>query len=184
MLYIRKYEETDFDNAEYVCLHCDDEEDDAETQEFVLHFFCDYYLEQEPQNCFVVDDGGRAVGYVICAADFDAFKPVFFERYLPLVDGLGEKRLEWAMGSIALYEEFKSEYPAHLHVDLLPPYHRQGWGSRLLGTLFDHLRAAGCTGVMLTTGVDNVSAVAFYKKLGLQRIATRGTEVAYGLKLV
>lgn len=183
MLNIRKYEETDFENVEYVCLHCDDDEDDAETQEFVLHFFCDYYLEQEPQNCFVLDDGGRAVGYVLCAADFDAFKPVFFGQYVPLCKNLGEYRMKWAMGSIALQEEFKDEYPAHLHIDLLPPYQRQGWGGRLLQTLFDHLRESGCPGVMLTTGVDNTNATAFYEKHGLKKLGERNYEVAYGKKL-
>ena len=184
MLTIRNYEDKDYADVEYVCLHCDDDEDDAETQEFVLHYFCHYYLEQEPQNCFVLDDDGRAVGYVLCAADFDAFKPAFFGKYVPLCGHLGEYRMKWALGSTALQEEFKREYPAHLHIDLLPAYQRQGWGGRLMLTLFDHLRAQGCPGVMLTTGVDNTNAVAFYEKQGLQRIATRGTEVAYGLKLV
>ena len=183
MLTIRKYETTDFEDVEYVCLHCDGDEDDAETQEFVLHYFCDYYLQQEPQNCFVLDDDGRAVGYVICAADFDAFKPVFFERYVPLCKHLGKYRMKWALNSTAMQERFKSEYPAHLHIDLLPAYQRQGWGSRLLQTLFDHLRERGCPGVMLTTGADNESAVAFYEKNGLHKLGVRNYEVAYGKRL-
>ncbi len=70
------------------------------------------------------------------------------------------------------------DYPSHLHVDLLPDAQGGGNGRRLLGTLFDALRADGVRGVHLGVAEDNVSAIGFYEHLGFTRL-----DVAEGLVL-
>ena len=184
MLSIRKYEQKDYDGVRYACLHSENEEHPADFEEFVLHTFCDYYIEHEPYNCFVLDDDGKAVGYVICAEDYDAYKKIFDKEYLPLSEHLGDEFYSWAKTSTVLQNKHKADYPAHLHIDLLPAYHRKGWGSRLIDTLAEHLKAKGVKGVMLTTGTDNVNACNFYKKYGFTQVEILDTDVAFGLSLV
>ncbi|MBQ8227990.1 MAG: GNAT family N-acetyltransferase [Clostridia bacterium] len=183
MLSIRKYEKRDFDSVRYVCLNSDGHIEDQNLCNFILHTFCDYYIEHEPENCFVLDDDGKAVGYIICSEDYDGYKKIFDEEYLPLAEKCGEELYKWALVSTVLQNKYKATYPAHLHIDLLPDYHRQGWGGKLLNTLFDHLRSKGISGVMLTAGTDNINAGNFYKKQGLTHLENLGTDVAFGIKL-
>ena len=51
-------------------------------------------------------------------------------------------------------------------IDVVAVARRFGIGSRLLGAAEDRLRAAQCPGVRLETAVDNLGALAFYKRHG------------------
>ncbi len=57
-------------------------------------------------------------------------------------------------------------------IDVLPEARRAGVGSMLLRAAEDRLRAAGSKAVGLETAVDNVSALAFYKRHGYSVIRT------------
>lgn len=184
MISIRKYEQKDFDDVRFTCLNSTGEAFDTVVSEFILHTYCDYYIEYEPENCFVIDDDGKAVGYIICTEDYDSFKEVFDREYLPLIKLLGEERCNWALDSTILQNKYKKDYPAHMHIDILPQYHRQGWGGKLLDTLFEHLRSKGIKGVMLTAGTGNVNACSFYKKYGFELLEIYDTDVAFGMKLI
>jgi GNAT superfamily N-acetyltransferase len=59
--------------------------------------------------------------------------------------------------------------PAHLHIDLLPTYQRQGWGRKLIGALVERLKEMGLTGVWLGMDPKNVDARVFYERLGFKR---------------
>ncbi|MBR0536429.1 MAG: GNAT family N-acetyltransferase [Clostridia bacterium] len=184
MPFVRKYEEKDYKDVQYVCLHCEDGPEDPPTlQEFVLHTFCDYYIDHEPHNCFVLDDdNGKAVGYVICAEDYDTYKKIFDEEYLELTRPQGEELYNWAKTSTVLQAKYKDEYPAHLHIDLTPSYHRKGFGSQLIKALCRHLAQKGVKGVMLTVGDKNVNGINFYKKCGFTLLEHADTDVAFGIK--
>ena len=51
-------------------------------------------------------------------------------------------------------------------IDVLEGARRSGVGSKLLDSAEERLRSAGCTEVHLETAVDNMAAVAFYKRQG------------------
>ena len=70
-----------------------------------------------------------------------------------------------------------------MHIDILPEYHRQGWGGKLLAALFDHLRSKGIKGVILTTGTENRNAAGFYNKYGFEQLEIYDTDVAFAMKL-
>jgi len=185
MISIRKYEEKDYENVCYACLNSEGDDDITEEfADFVLNTFCKYYIDNEPENCFVVDDEGKAVGYIICAENFDKFKKTYDEEYFPRSIKYGESRIEWATEAYMLHEKYKDIYPAHLHIDILPEYQRMGVGGKLLRALFDHLLSKDIKGVMLTCGTNNVTANNFYKKYGFEELEVVGTDIAYGKKLV
>lgn len=184
MVSIRKYEEKDKENVQFVCLNSEGPEEtpDYETGQFILCTFCNYYIENEPQNCFVVDDDGRAVGYIICAENYDKYKEIFDRDYLPLTEKYGPQRYQWALTSSDPQRLFKDEYPAHLHIDILPEYHRMGLGGKLVDALREHLASKGIEGVCLTCGPKNERAVNFYKKRGFTLLSIDDEDACFGIK--
>ena len=57
-------------------------------------------------------------------------------------------------------------------IDVLPTARRFGVGSTLLSAAEEHLRAAPCHAVELETAVDNLAALAFYKRHSYDLINT------------
>jgi [ribosomal protein S18]-alanine N-acetyltransferase len=57
-------------------------------------------------------------------------------------------------------------------IDVLAKWRRDGVGSKLLAQAEDQLRQEGCRTVLLETGVDNDSAIRFYKKHGYSVMRT------------
>ena len=181
---IRGYEPKDFDDVRFVCLNsegpCDLDEDG---RFFILTTYCDYYIEREPENCFVAaDENDRAVGYIICAKDYDAYHRVFESEYLPRLSSLSAKHRFDAKNSTIMQKKYKADYPAHMHIDLLPEYQRMGLGSRMVDTLRDHLRSQNVPGVMLTVGSGNKVGQSFYNKYGFTLLKKFLTEYAYGIR--
>ena len=180
---IRPYETTDRDDVRYICLNSDGPCDLDETEQFyVLTTFCDYYIEQEPENCFVaVDESDKAVGYILCSKDYDAFLPKFESLYLPKLDSLPENFRTNAKNSTLMQKKYKDIYPAHLHIDILPEYQRMGLGGKMMDALRAHLKAQGVPGVMLTVGIDNKTGRSFYEKYGFTVLQPFMETYAYGI---
>lgn len=181
---IRPYQEKDKENVRFVCLNSEGpSEYDEDTAFFILNTYCDYFIEQESGNAFVAaDENDRAIGYTYCAENYDAYKPLFDAAYLPRFPA-GSRRIEQAAHSADLQAKYKEEYPAHLHIDVLPEYQRMGLGHQLIDALCAHLKSKGVKGVMLTTGPDNQVGRGFYDKYGFTLLELTDEDVAYGLKL-
>lgn len=185
MITIRKYEARDSENVKFACLNAEGYNSipNEATAQLVLHTFCEYYIEREPDNCFVVDDDGRAVGFIISAESFEPYKKTLHEEYCPLVKPLGETRYGWSVASTDIYEKFKDEYPAHFHINILPEYQRVGAGGKLINTLFEHYRKKGIKGIMLGCNNQNEVGINFYKKYGFTVLGETEEDVAFGIKL-
>ena len=72
---IRPYKGKDKENVRFVCLNSEGPcKSSKRGINFSLAVYCDYYIENEPFNCFVaVDENDKAIGYVISAENFDKF---------------------------------------------------------------------------------------------------------------
>ncbi len=182
---IRPYEQKDKKDVEFVCLNSEGPcKSSARGINFGLAVYCDYYLEQEPENCFVAaDENDRAIGYVISAEDFDSFKKIFVEKYYTRIAKWEFRRRRSALRSIIPHEKYKEEYPAHLHIDVLPEYQRGGLGHKMTDALLDHLRQKGVKGIMLTTWIKNEKGRGFYDKYGFTLLEETKNCAVYGLKL-
>lgn len=182
---IRPYEEKDKENVRFVCLNSEGPcKLSKRGRNFALAVYCDYYIENEPENCFVaVDENDKAIGYVICAEDFDKFKKHFVEEYYPRIQRWEFKRRKSALRSIIPHEKYKEEYPAHLHIDVLPEYQRIGLGHKMTESLLEHLKKKGIKGVMLTTWIRNEKGRGFYDKYGFALLSEMRNCAVYGLKL-
>lgn len=167
---IRPYENKDFDDVRLICVATASFRVRNESKRmFLLKMYCDYYIECEPENCFVavdVDAEGneKVVGYTLCAIDCEAYAKRFFDKYLPKIKSYSKFNAYFARTEVLLYGKFASFFPAHMHIDILPAYQKQGIGTKLIDTLKEHLREKGVKGVMLIAGKKNDGAKIFYKK--------------------
>jgi ribosomal protein S18 acetylase RimI-like enzyme len=142
------------------------------------------YVDHEPELAFVLDDGGRAVGYVLGTADTPAFVKWFREEWLPPLAErypLSERPttpLDRLVGVLHAPERMLvaevAGHPAHLHIDLLPEYQAAGHGRALMTAFVRALAEMGVPRVHLQMDPANTGARAFYDRMGFREIAVAG----------
>lgn len=181
---IRKFEPKDFEQTKYICLNDMLGKPNYEKViEYVEVMFCRYYLEKEPENCFVaVDENDKPIGYTYGSSDYDKYQENFSE-YLKMVEEI-ESRKFLADALTEMYDHaiYKEDYPAHLHIDILPDYQSKGIGSRLIKAFCDNLREQNVKGVMLIVGSENEGARRFYERNGFTLLQDKPSGAAYGMK--
>ena len=116
MITIRKYEKKDRENLLKICIETSSLPTESKKDlDFLNLMFNDYYAIVEPDNCFVaVDENDEAVGYILCAENFDRYFKTFKGLYLPMIKKLGMKYYTMAISEIAVHSIFRKKYPAHL----------------------------------------------------------------------
>ncbi len=183
MATIRPYDIKDRELVQALCLTnagCEQASEDMQT--YILNMYCNYYIDCEPENCFVVaDEQDNAVGYIICTENCDYYEKRFCEDYLPAMLDLGLKYYIDAKLDIISHTMFRNEYSAHLHIDIRDAYQGQGIGTQLINTLKNHLRSKGIRSVMLVVGEDNEGAIRFYERNGFTKLITTHLGVAMGI---
>ena len=150
---------------------------------FMLFIY--YYTRYEPEHFFVAVDpsNDRVVGFICGATDTATQEKSFGRKMIPRIIARIFLYTTWryprtfktllgmmkGMGGLedrATTATVRSDYPAHLHIDLLPEYQHKGLGTRLMSHFEEHLTRQGVTGVHLQTTNHNRKAVPFYKGLG------------------
>jgi ribosomal protein S18 acetylase RimI-like enzyme len=154
----------------------------------------EYYLRYESRNAFVaVDEAGeggnirgRIAGYIIGASDTAAFASGFRRRMrwrialrAVLVSSWRypesfRQVLAWARSNAGDSGRFNEDYPAHLHINVLPGYQRLGIGETLMRLFLEGLESQGLRGVHLGTSNRNAKALPFYRKQGFEVLAEQG----------
>src|SRR6266567_3443560 len=145
------------------------------------------YLFLEPRHAYVLDNGERAVGYIIGTAstpDFvaayrDRWVPRLRDRYQPLSGPPvteEEQRLDAMFHPERWLRPELAPHPAHLHINLLPGYRRSGHGRVLIRTFLASVAAAGAASCYLAVRQVNVNARRSYEKLGWRPIEVRDAE--------
>ena len=140
--------------------------------------------------CFVWDVEGVARGYVLGAADTEEFQEWFVEEWWPSRSPLHEVRTEadaWLLPSAAdprrMIIPALDEYPAHLHIDLLPDQQGRGGGRQLIEAAAEFLHGEGVPGVHLVAERANAGAQAFYPRVGFEAIDADDTLVTWARRL-
>ncbi len=138
------------------------------------------YLFFAPDHAFVLETGGKVVGYVVGAADTEAYEAQLDRDWYPqLARTYAGRTPEAKLDSNVLDKltnppksdpEIMREYPAHMHINLLPEVQSGGWGRKMIETEMDSLRAAGVTGMHLGLGLRNERAFGFYQRVGLKEL--------------
>jgi ribosomal protein S18 acetylase RimI-like enzyme len=150
------------------------------------------YVARHPELALVVEADGRPLGYAVAAPDTRAFEDWFHDVWWPehgarfARTGIGAREaaiLGYADARRGGREPFGDEYPAHLHIDLLPHLQGQGWGRRLVAAIVEELRERGVRGLHLIASADNEGALAFYDRLGFTRLPSADGSQAFGIVL-
>lgn len=183
---IRTLTSKDIERLEYICLataaECFTKSDAA--KQITLYKYNRYYSRQEKENCFVLcDNENCAVGYILCAENYDNYKKSFCNNELLKIGRYGFKNLVSAYFEMLSNRPFKKEYSAHLHIDILPEYQHKGFGTSLINTLCEHLKNKGVCGVMLGVGADNKNAISFYESNGFSILTKSPAALVMGKKL-
>jgi ribosomal protein S18 acetylase RimI-like enzyme len=184
---VRPVKLSDRDALYDICVRTADTGGDARgrylSQTLVGDVFAIPYAEHEPRHCFVVDDGsGAAVGYIVGTADTAGFVRWYRQQWIPRTAQRRPVPPDPPVTPddvmLALHHRpermlvpgLLADYPAHLHIDLLPDWQGKGWGRALMHRFLDSLREAGVPRVHLSTSRSNVNAVKFYDRLGFTEI--------------
>jgi ribosomal protein S18 acetylase RimI-like enzyme len=187
--FIRPYRSDDRDAVYEVCVRTGDAGGDAtgkyRNDDLLPDIFAGPYLYLEPELAFVLDDRGRAVGYVLGTADTARFVSRYRSDWLPTLAG----RYREPVGPpVSPEEQFVAQlyhpermlldqlacYPAHLHIDLLPDYQRSGFGRGLIRAFLDALAQEGARGVHLVVAGSNTGAHEFYRRVGFEEFQVAG----------
>ncbi|WP_307043129.1 GNAT family N-acetyltransferase [Agromyces ramosus] len=199
---IRPYEAADRDGVALVCLRTAAGGGDAtgvySDDTLMPEVFALPYVDYAPDLAFVVSDGRRVLGYVIGVADTAAFIEWWKQKWAPGFaarhpspgaatghdPGFTEVQLiEAGTNPERMRIAELDEYPAHLHIDLLPELQGQGFGRRLIDTLRAALAERGVPAVHLGMDAANTGARAFYDRLGFHELpSSRPQEPLLGIE--
>jgi len=150
------------------------------------------YLELAPDFAFVLVEDGRTIGYVLGAPDTARFEDLLEQSWWPkvrrLVDGMtpvlpdDAKVLNRIAHPQRADRDLLVDYPAHLHINILPGAQAAGWGRRLIETELAALTLAGVPGVHLGLHPANERAKGFYSHIGFADIS-RADHILFARRL-
>ena len=176
---VRAYRETDSEAVQQICIATAGAGFVAtpHKKKGAVAAFCRYFIQRSPEFCFVaVDEEDVPVGYILCTPSFGRwcrYAPEQFLTGFPF-------GLFWSIGSMLGAVPYLKQYPAHLHINLLPGYQRMGLGRQLMQALEKALRQQNCPGVSLCVSGDNHGAMRFYERCGFRVLGKHPGAVAYG----
>jgi len=166
------------DGSDATGLYCDDT--------ILSDVYASAYLRGPSCVAWVVDVGGQARGYVVAAADSAAFQKWFTEDWWPTRAALHSPSTPHDHALLAYAEDPRRwltnaavDFPAHLHIDLLPELQGAGWGRRLIDTLCAELAHEGVKGVHLVANRANEAAQLFHPKVGFTPISENAHAVTF-----
>jgi ribosomal protein S18 acetylase RimI-like enzyme len=196
--FVRRYGDRDIDAVYDICVQTAEAGQGGRglysTDDLVPDIHAGPYLMLEPRHAYVLDDGaGQAVGYVIGTADTEAFVAAYRQRWLPRLRARysappavpvtrEDERLESMFNPERMLRPEFAEHPAHLHINLLAPYRGAGHGRVLIDTFLRSVAADGAASCHLGVREVNISARAFYARLGWRPLDVRNP--GYGVFLV
>ena len=138
------------------------------------------YLNFSPELSFVVENEGEVLGYCIGTSDTKKFEGQLQSDWWPKLRHQYPKpdertRSRWSddeqefahiFDPPATPDYIADNFPAHLHMDLLPEIRVGGVGSKLLSHWFTNAFANGVTAGHLGAATDNHRGVKFWQAKG------------------
>ncbi len=148
------------------------------------------YLHGPGGFALVWDVDGQARGYVLGTSDTRSYQEWFTSHWWPSRREAHPPRTDgdnWLIPEAENPERMLisavDEYPAHLHIDLLPDQQGQGAGRLLIDACITLLRERAVPGLHLVAETANAGAQAFYPRVGFEPIAVDETTVTFAMRL-
>ena len=195
---VRKFQEEDRSGLYHVCLATGDSGANAldlyNQKEMLGEIYVGPYLTFQPDLSFTLIQDGVA-GYALAALDTSSFENILRNEWWPLIlekyNGRSPENFNEREKNLYSYiqnpplrsKEVISQYPSHLHIDLLEKAQGRGVGKAMMLLVLETLREQGSEGVHLGMGAQNARAFIFYTKLGFTLLDKNDNEWTMGLKL-
>ena len=158
------------------------------------HIYVAPYALLEPSLAFVVEDNDGAAGFAVGTADTVAWEerlerewwPSLRGRYADPADVPAEARTPDQRRAFMIHHPARTppavtrDYPAHLHMNLLPRTQRRGIGSKLLGLWLDKV---GAPAVHVGVNRANTGGARFWAARGFETLTLPGRTLWMGRAL-
>ncbi|KAF4619490.1 hypothetical protein D9613_005343 [Agrocybe pediades] len=146
---------------------------------------------------FVMEDEDKqqVVGYILGSTDTRAYERFAAEHWWPTLAEKydlekntaivkdADRRYAQLLRNMHIAPEANIAFsPAHLHIDILEDYQKQGWGRKLIGTAVSFLKCQGLEGVWLGLDPRNEGAKKFYRRLNFKEIEGAPDDSQMGLR--
>lgn len=196
---IRDFQLGDEAAAYYVCMKTGDYGGDGEPffqddPDALGRIYVGPYLEFAPEYALMLEDEQGICGYALGTDDSKRFFAQYEQIWRPrLVEEFpdppppsdGWSRVEEAYHLYHHPDYFCPEpyddFPAHLHIDLLPRAQGRGFGRKMIVELTERLRHAKVPGVHLGMSIHNDRAYGFYQRLGFSELCRDEEAIYMGL---
>ncbi len=178
---LRPYRSGDLSRLREICVRTGAAGSDAtgrwSSDDLLPDLFLEPYVTASPDWAWVVDEGEGPVGYLVAVPSTRRFVRWWREKWTPwFADRYPEPNEPFSAEEELVHRGRHpevleipelDEYPAHLHIDLLPGFQGRGYGRALIeNMLIPALQGAGVPGVHLTMDPANRPARAFYEAVG------------------
>lgn len=184
---IRPYQKKDFRFVEDICIAASKYADDDTPLNRAIwcSMYCDYYLDNQPELCFVaVDEEDVPVGYVLGAADMDDYRDRMQDLYLPLVRKVsGGDYFRFVAETKVCERYIRDGYTAHLYLNAAEEHRDAELEAQLLFALENKLKEMFVEGLYIIAGQKDKEKREFLEKYGYEEIDYLTGAVVYGKKL-
>jgi ribosomal protein S18 acetylase RimI-like enzyme len=152
---------------------------------FMIFIF--YYVHSEPEHFFVAVDteSNSVVGFICGTPDTLTQEVMFRKKMVPRIFMrlIGYTIWRYPRSFMTIWGMYRhhtestfdaeikpiiTQYPAHLHINMLPKFQGQGMGTKLIKRFETHMKGLGTKGIHLGTTNKNFKAVPFYYKMGFE----------------
>lgn len=195
---IRTVQPDDLESLYAICLQTgaggQDATDQFENSNLLGEVFVGPYVMLAGCIGFTFEDAEGLAGYALGALDTKAFEieckrswwPTLRARYAD--PGSTPRTVEQEVMAHIYHPpvtppEITDNYPAHLHIDLLPRVQGIGLGRKMIATLLKTMANLEVAGVHLGVDAANANAIGFYEHLGFTSLSIRDDERLMGKQL-
>jgi ribosomal protein S18 acetylase RimI-like enzyme len=148
------------------------------------HIYAAPYVALCPETVFVAEDADGVGGYIVGAADTPTFETRLEAEWWPRLraiypDPAAATCDEWSPDQRRCHTihhprrapaMISADYPAHLHINLLPRLRGREIGRRLMDRWINAVRAIGAGGAHLAVGTTNTRGIRFYAAYGFRAL--------------
>lgn len=157
------------------------------------HLYAAPYGVLEAHLVFVAEDAEGVGGYVVGTNDTAKFERTLETDWLPRLrvrypEGSAGREPDDRLISLLHHPPTQDaavlvDYPAHLHIDLLPRLRGQGLGRQLIDRFATEVGRHGAWGVHVGVNPANQRAMAFYGRVGFEEVRTGDVSIVLGRRL-
>ncbi|MBX3009080.1 MAG: GNAT family N-acetyltransferase [Melioribacteraceae bacterium] len=194
---IRPYQKSDYAKLYEICLRTGDSGKDASgiyTDPLLLgHIYVAPYVIFHPELAFIITNNNIPIGYIVGTSDSTQFYQTTEQKWFPPLrekypfpkesDSSADARIIRLIHKGHPPKAELLDYPAHLHIDILPEGQGHGLGKKLIHIFAEKLIELGVKALHLEVGKKNKNAQLFYEKVGFNIIKEFEYSIAYGMQL-